>query len=255
MELSMESYIDKLGTDFKRANTPRRYHPLAVKALKLQPRAKDDVAPPQLTQRYQSIIGKLLYPASQLRVDIAFAIGYLARVMSNPTELHFEYALQVLDYLNTTKDLVMKFSSDSSLNFDVYSKSSPSFGLEAFSDASFADAEDRKSTSGYLFKFAGGTICHRSSKQKLITTSTTEAEYVGLTHAAKEAAWLARLLQQVSYLGKDARPIKLYGDNQPSIHLVYAEGHHERTKHIDIYYHYIKNQVRDGNICQASGLS
>jgi hypothetical protein len=103
MELSMESYIDKLGTDFKRANAPRRYHPLAVKALKLQLRAKDDLAPPQLTQRYQSIIGKLLYPASQLRADIAFAVGYLARAMSNPTELHFEYALQVLDYLYTTK--------------------------------------------------------------------------------------------------------------------------------------------------------
>jgi hypothetical protein len=248
MELSMESYIDKLGTDFKRANAPRRYHPLAVKALKLQLRAKDDLAPPQLTQRYQSIIGKLLYPASQLRADIAFAVGYLARAMSNPTELHFEYALQVLDYLYTTKDLVMKFAADSSLNFDIYSTSSPSLGLEAFSDASFADAEDRKSTSGYLFKFAGGTICHRSSKQKLVTTSTTEAEYVGLTHAAKEAAWLARLLQQIGYLGKDARPIKLYGDNQPSIHLVHAEGHHERTKHVDIYYHYIKDRVRDGHI-------
>jgi hypothetical protein len=168
--------------------------------------------------------------------------------MSNPTELHYEYTLQVLDYLYTTKNLVMKFATDSSLKFDIYSTSSPSLGLEAFSNAFFADAEDRKSTSSYLFKFAGCTICHRSSKQKLITTSTTEAEYVGHTHAAKEAAWLTRLLQQISYLGKDARPIKLYGDNQSFIHLVHAEGHHERTKHVDIYYHYIKDQVCDGYI-------
>jgi hypothetical protein len=108
--------------------------------------------------------------------------------MSNPTELHFEYALQVLDYLYTTKDLVMKFATDSSLDFDIYPTFSPSLGFEAFSNAFFADAEDRKSTSGYLFKFAGGTICDRSSKQKLVTTSTTEAKYISLTHAAKQAA-------------------------------------------------------------------
>jgi len=88
-----------------------------------------------------------------------------------------------------------------------------SFSLHAYSDALFADAEDRKSTSGYLFKFAGGTICHRSSKQKLVTTSTTKAEYVGLIFAAKEATWLVRPLKQVGYNGIDVRPIKLYGDN------------------------------------------
>jgi hypothetical protein len=93
----------------------------------------------------------------------------------------------VLDYLYTTKDLVMRFAAlVSTLAFDVYSKTT-NLGLYAYSDASFADAEDRKSTSGYLFKFTDGTVCHRSCKQKLVTTSTTKAEYVGLTYAAKEA--------------------------------------------------------------------
>jgi hypothetical protein len=78
--------------------------------------------------------------------------------MSNPTELHYEYALQVLYNLYTTKNLVMKFAADSSLNFDIYSTSSPSLGLKAFSNAFFADAEDRKSTSDYLFKFADSTV-------------------------------------------------------------------------------------------------
>jgi hypothetical protein len=201
MELSMESYIDKLGTDFERVNVPHHYHPLTVKALKLQLQPKDDVALPQITQQYQSIIGKLLYSASQLQADIAFAVGYLAHAMSNPTELHFEHALQVLDYLYTTTDLVMKF--------------------------------------------AGSTICHCSSKQKLVTT-TTEAEYISLTHAAKETAWLARLLQQIGYLGKDAHLIKLYSNNQLSIYLVYAGCYHKHTKHIDIYYQYIKGQVCNG---------
>jgi hypothetical protein len=251
IELSMESYIDKLASDYKRTGAVARHQPMDLQALKLKLRPKDDRAPLQLLQRYQSLIGKLLYPASQLRTDVAFHVGYLARAMSNPTEHHYQYALQIVDYLYTYKELVMTFEALpalSHLSIDVFSKASSlqDLGLCAYSDASFADAEDRKSTSGYLFKFAGGTICHKSCKQKLITTSTTEAEYVALTYAAKEATWLVRLLKQVGYLGNDVYPVKLYGDNEPSIQLVSAEGHHERTKHVDIYYHYIKDRVKEG---------
>jgi hypothetical protein len=136
----------------------------------------------------------------------------------------------------------------SNLSISIFSKVSPhqDLGLYVYSDASFADAEDRKSTSGYLFKSAGGTFCHTSCKQCLVTTSATGAEYVGLTYVAKDATWLARLLEQVDYLGQDAHPIKLYGDNQPYIDIVNSEGHHKRTKHVDIYYHYIKDRVKDG---------
>lgn len=81
-----------------------------------------------------------------------------------------------------------------------------------------------------------------------MTTSTTEAEYVGLTFCAKEAAWLVRLLYQLNYVGNDTAALQLYGNNQPSIDLVASEGHHERTKHVDIYYHYIKDAVKDGMI-------
>jgi hypothetical protein len=89
MELSMEAYINKLGAEYKRTEAPRRFYPLDPKCLKLSLRVKHDVALAQLTTRYQSIIGKLLYPASQLRTDIAFAVGWLARAMSNLTELHY----------------------------------------------------------------------------------------------------------------------------------------------------------------------
>jgi hypothetical protein len=259
IELSMESYIDKLTKDYDRGHVTR-HNPMDVKALKLKLRRSDDIYTDQALHRYQSVIGLLLYPASQLRVDVAFHVGYLARAMANPTDDHYNYALQIIDYLYTYKALVMRFKAPANaaagLTLDIYSKAAPptlpthdqDLGLHAYSDASFADAEDRKSTSGYLFKFAGGTICHKSSKQHLVTTSTTEAEYVGLTFCSKEATWLVRLLRQLNYLGADITPLKLFGDNQPSIKLVSSEGHHERTKHVDIYYHYIKDQVKNGNI-------
>jgi hypothetical protein len=78
--------------------------------------------------------------------------------------------------------------------------------------------------------------------------STTEAEYVSLTYAAKEATSLARLLKQVGYKSNDVCLIKLYDDNQPSIQLVASEDHDECTKHINIYYHYIKDQVKDSHL-------
>jgi hypothetical protein len=86
MELSMESNIDKLAHDFYHNKTPRCSYPLGERALNLKLRAKDDVALAELMQRYQFLIGKLLYPASQLRVDVAFAISHLARMMSKPNE-------------------------------------------------------------------------------------------------------------------------------------------------------------------------
>jgi hypothetical protein len=86
-------YIKKLIYDFKRTNALAYYYLIDLKALKLKLRAKDDQAPPQLVQRYQSLISKLLYPASQLRTDVAFHISYLARAISNPTEDHYNYAL------------------------------------------------------------------------------------------------------------------------------------------------------------------
>jgi hypothetical protein len=97
IELSMKSFIDKLASDCKRTDAVARYDPMDLQALKLKLRLKDDRAPLQLLQRYQSLIGKLLYPASQLRTNVAFHVGYLARAISNPTEHHYQYALQIVD--------------------------------------------------------------------------------------------------------------------------------------------------------------
>jgi hypothetical protein len=92
----------------------------------------------------------------------------------------------VLDYLYSTKDLIISFTTYSSTTVDVYLKAI-SFSLYAYSNTLFVNAEDCKSTFSYFFKFVGSIICYYLSKQKLITTLTTKAEYVSLTYAAKEA--------------------------------------------------------------------
>jgi len=66
----------------------------------------------------------------------------------------------------------------------------PDLQLHGYSDAAFTDAVDRKLTSGYIYKLVGSLVSHKLSKQLILTTSTIEAEYVAITHAAKEALWL-----------------------------------------------------------------
>jgi hypothetical protein len=80
-----------------------------------------------------------------------------------------------------------------------------------------------------------------------ITVESSEAHNLSPIKQA-EACYDVNHSSRVGYLGNDVHPIKLYGDGQPSLQLVASEGHHERTKHVDIYYHYIKDQVNDGQL-------
>jgi hypothetical protein len=94
----------------------------------------------------------------------------------------------------------------------------------------------------------GGAITWRSTRQKAVTVSSTEAEYYGLTNAAKEAAWLRKLLRQLQYSGSDIEPTLIHGDNQSSLALAEDAKSHQRTKHVDIQYHYIREQVNQNRV-------
>lgn len=104
-------------------------------------------------------------------------------------------------------------------------------------DANGALQEHRHAISGYVFFVDGGGVSRSSKKQELITTSTTEAEYVAATHAAKEAIWIRRLLGEV--FRPLSEPTTLYSASQSAIALTEDGHYHARTKHIDIRYHFI----------------
>jgi hypothetical protein len=106
--------------------------------------------------------------------------------------------------------------------------------------------EDRKAISGYAFLLDGGAVSWSSKKQEIIALSTTEAEYMATTHAAKEALWLRSLIGEI--FGKFAGPTTLYGDNQGAIALTRDHQYHARTKHIDIHFHFIRWIVAKGKL-------
>ena len=140
------------------------------------------------------------------------------------SETHFSVHQRTLNF-------ALKFSNDDSER-----------QLYGFSDADWAGGIDtRRSTSGYVFKIANSTVSWCSKRQSSVAKSTTEAEHIALSLAVQEAIWLQRLLFDVGY--EIDSPTTLYEDNQGAIELSKNLKFHNRTKHIDISYHFICERV------------
>ena len=103
---------------------------------------------------------------------------------------------------------------------------------------------DRKSISGHCFTFGAGVVSWSSKKQSSVALSSTEAEYMALAHATKEAIWVKQLLSELWAHGSG--PYVINVDNQSCIALAKNPEFHARSKHIDIQYHFIREKVEEG---------
>jgi hypothetical protein len=184
---------------------------------------------------YREAVGSLMWAAVGTRPDIAFPVGILSKFLDNPGPAHWEAVKRVFRYLQGTKDWRLTYGAGKR-------------GLEGYSDADGMSQEHRRAISGYAFLIDGGAVSWSSKKQELVTLSTTEAEYVAMTYAAKEAIWLQQLIGEL--FRPLEHPIMLHGDNQSAIALAYSDvgQFHARTKHIDIRYHFIRYVIENGSI-------
>ena len=185
---------------------------------------------------YQQAIGCLTYLSTATRPDIAVAVNILSRFMSKPNKEHWSGVKRIFRYLKGTLDFGLKFSMNEG-----------NAELIGFSDADWAgDLNTRHSTSGYIFQIGSSTVSWCSKKQATVAKSTTEAEYVALALATQEAIWLRSLL---SDLGQELRsPTNIFEDNQGAIQLAKNPKFHNRTKHVDVTYHFIRERVNSNEI-------
>ena len=187
--------------------------------------------------KYREYIGKLMYLMVCTRPDIAFAVNFLARSCASPENRHMQSVIKLVRYLKGTRT--------KGLFYPARQDDEPvSVNLIGYVDAAFGDCVvTRKSTSGYLFCLNGAPLTWKSGRQSIVTTSTTEAEYIAACDGAKEAVWLRRLLEDMGCVA--AEPTKLYEDNNSCIAQVENPLHHKRTKHIDIAYHFTRQMVEE----------
>ncbi|UYV84151.1 hypothetical protein LAZ67_X001338, partial [Cordylochernes scorpioides] len=185
---------------------------------------------------YRELIGSLLYLANSSRPDMTFAVTKLAQFCSNPGERHWQAAKHILRYLQATKNvsLIYKRGSDDIL---------------AFSDSDWAnDIDDRRSTSGSAVTINGCLVSWRSKKQNCVSLSTMESEYIALAQTTKEILWIAQILENLKCLTNASRPITIFCDNRAAIEFSKNNIENNRSKHIDIRYHYIREKVNSGDI-------
>jgi len=182
-----------------------------------------------ILKEYQSLVGSLMYLMLSTRPDLAFKISTVSKFASAPLPIHLAAAKRVLHYLKATKTLALSFS------YELRDAQ-----LVGFSDSDWeGDRNDRKSTAGYVFTIGGTGISWKSKKQPVVALSSTEAEYIGRAEATREAIWLQRLLHELTQSDKPTNPQLLFVDNQVAIKLTENSRFHERTKHIDIKYHFV----------------
>lgn len=178
---------------------------------------------------YRKLIGMLLYISSNTRPDIAASVSILSQKTSNPSSLDMNEVKRVIRYLKGTRDMQLKVSNKSN-----------ELILEAFSDANWAeDRSDRKSNSGYIFMLGGGTVSWCCRKQSCVSQSSTEAEYYALGETCQELIWLRELCKDFNIVME--QPIKVNVDNQSCMKLVDRQKFSNRTKHVDVKYHFVQD--------------
>jgi len=129
----------------------------------------------------------------------------------------------------------------------LYKRGELNCELEGWSDSDYAgDLDDRKITSGYVYKLGSGAISWSSKKQAIVTLSTTEAEFVAASSCACQGVWLRKILHHLCQTQRSCT--KIYCDNSSSIKLSKNHILHGRCKHIDVRYHFLRDLTKDGTI-------
>ena len=173
-----------------------------------------------------------MYLMAMSRLDICLAVNQVAQFVQKPEALHWEAVKRIFAYLVKTPHHGLCYGKDGETQ------------LNGYTDADFAgDLTTRKSTTGFVFMFNGGPVSWASRRQRSIALSTTDAEFFAVSEGAREAIWLKRLLQEI---GIKVNKVPIRCDNKCAIQLVYNPENHQRTKHIDVKYFYVREQQEKG---------
>jgi len=179
--------------------------------------------------RYRSIVGALQY-LTLIRPDLSFAVNKVCQFLHSPTTVHWEAVKRILRYVKGTIGLGIKI------------KRSNSTLVSAFSDADWAGClDDRRSTGGFAVFIGCNLISWCARKQATVSRSSTEAEYKSLANATAEVMWVQKLLDELGITHPKAA--RLWCDNLGATYLSANPVFHARTKHIEIDFYFVREQV------------
>lgn len=186
-------------------------------------------------KKYRRLIGRLLY-LNFTRPDISYAVQQLSQFLHSPTDVHWKAALHVLKYLKSCPSKGLFFG-----------KGSSPMNITAYSDSDWASCKDtRRSLTGYCIFLGKSLVSWKTKKQKTVSRSSCEAEYRSLAATVCELLWISFILRDLKVSFKI--PISLWCDNKAAIHITENPIFHERTKHLDIDCHLVRDLYKSGFI-------
>jgi hypothetical protein len=184
---------------------------------------------------YKRLVGKLIY-LSHTRPDIAFAVSVVSQFMHDPKTAHLDALNRILKYLKGCPGKGLLYTKYGVLQ------------VECYTDADWAGfLDDRRSTSGYCTFVGGNLVSWRSKKQPVVARSTAEAEFRSMAQGICELLWPQVLLVELKLHSHG--PLMLYCDNKATIDIANNPIQHDRTKHIKIDRHFIKEKLDKGIVC------
>jgi hypothetical protein len=196
----------------------------------------DTLLSPDQIREFQSRVGACSYLAIQSRPDILYAVNTLSRKTKEPNMEDWEAIQRVLYYIVGSRDLGLLLHSGEGIK------------LYATVDASYATHSDLKSHTGCTLHIGRHSASFRSltKKQSVMADSSTVAEYIGAHVAAKEILWTRNFLFELGFQQQEATT--LFEDNQSTIKLISKPGNGNKTKHIDLRFNFIRDQVAQQTI-------
>lgn len=237
IRMNQKGYIQRMLERFGMSECKPRSSPCELKTdiTTSEGNDKNETVNPR---GYREIVGSLIYAMTCTRPDISWVVSRLSQTLAHPTREDLLTAKQVLRYLKGTNDYEL-----------IFRKSNEDLDLIAYSDSDWASSvNDRRSTTGYCFALTkqGPVISWKTRKQPTVALSTCEAEYIGLATTTQESMYLIQLLNGMDK--KRYTHTKIFGDNQGAIALSKNPVKRQRSKHIDVKYHFIRDALNEGKI-------
>ncbi|XP_035829996.1 uncharacterized mitochondrial protein AtMg00810-like [Helianthus annuus] len=229
--LSQRSYIQDILSRAKMENCKPCHTPTDINS-KLSASAGNLLPDGTL---YRSLEGALQY-LTFTRPDISYAVQQICLFMHAPREPHFAFLKRILRYLKGTADHGLHLLPSKSVQMTAYSDADGGGGCR----------DTRRSTSGYCVFLGDNLISWSSKRQSIISRSSAEAEYRGVANTTAELSWIRNLLLELHLPVRQASII--YCDNISAIYLSHNPVQHQRTKHVEIDIHFVREKVRLGAV-------
>lgn len=184
--------------------------------------------------KYRRLVGRLVY-LTVTKPDLSYAVHTLAQFLQKPRLRHWNAALRVVRYLKKGPGQGIFLSAHNDLT------------LSAYCDSDWAAFPiTRRSLTGYVIMLGGSHVSWKTKKQGVVSRSSAEAEYMSMALTLCELKWIIQLMQSLDI--RQLAPTSMYCDNQAALHIAANPVFHERTKHVEVDCHFIRDAVQDGSL-------